>query len=185
MGKLMDFEETKLKGAFIIKLEPNFDLRGSFTRLYCKKEIKKISHFKEILQINHSVNLKKGTLRGLHYQIQPGNEIKIIRCLRGKVFDVIVDLRKNSDTFLKWFGLELSEENMQMIYIPEGFAHGFQTLVDNCELLYLHTAYYSAAYERGLRYNDSKLGIKWPIKKSVISEKDKDYPLLNECFGGL
>lgn len=185
MDKLMDFEETELKGAFIIKLEPNFDSRGSFVRLYCKKEVKKISHFKEILQINYSATLNKGTIRGLHYQVQPGSEIKIIRCLKGKVFDVIVDLRKDSFTFLKWYGLELSKDNMQMIYVPEGFAHGFQTLVDNCELLYLHTACYSAEDERGLRYNDTRLGIKWPIKKSIISEKDKNYPLIKEYFEGL
>lgn len=185
MDKIMKFIETLLGDAYVVELQPFKDKRGQFVRIFCMKDFKKIKHKKEFVQINHSITLKKGTIRGLHYQVKPSSEIKIVRCLKGKVFDVIVDLRKDSFTFLKWFGLELSKDNMQMIYVPEGFAHGFQTLVDNCELLYLHTACYSAVDERGLRYNDTRLGIKWPIKKSIISEKDKKYPLIKEYFEGL
>ena len=181
----MKFTEAPLEKAYIVELQPFVDGRGQFGRIFCKKDFKEIKHKKEFVQINHSITLKKGTIRGFHYQVKPSNEIKIVRCLEGKIFDVIVDLRKNSSTFLKWYGIELSKDNMKMIYIPEGFAHGFQTLIDNCELLYLHSAYYSAEDERGLRYNDPKLSIKWPIKKSSISEKDNKYPLISEYFGGL
>lgn len=185
MGKTMKFIETPLRDAYVVELQPFKDERGQFVRIFCKKDFKKIEHKKEFVQVNHSITVNKGTIRGIHYQIKPNTEIKVIRCLKGKVFDVIVDLRKDSPTFLKLFIVELSKENMKMIYVPEGFAHGFQTLVDNCELLYLHTAYYSAEDERGLRYNDPKLCIKWPIEKSIISEKDKNYPLISEYFGGL
>lgn len=181
----MNFLQTPLTGVYIIKLEPIFDDRGAFSRIFCKEEFKKINYTKEIVQINYSANHKKGTIRGLHYQVNPGSEIKIIRCVRGRVFDVIVDIREGSPGFLKSFALELTGENWKMIYVPEGFAHGFQTLEDNCELLYQHTNYYKKEHERGLRFDDPMLGIEWPLEVTVISEKDSKYELLNENFNGI
>jgi len=128
--------------------------------------------------MNFSFNKKKGTLRGMHYQEAPFEETKLIRCTSGKVFDVAVDLRKNSDTYLKWFGAELSRENLRMILIPGGFAHGFITLEDNSELIYHHTEYYNPSAEKGIRYDDKTVNIKWPAEVRVISDKDKSYPFI-------
>ena len=135
--------------------------------------------------MNHSVSYKKGTLRGMHFQVQPFSEIKMVRCIAGIVFDVIVDLRKGSSTFLQWFGAELSAENKTMIYIPEGFAHGFQCLSENCELLYHHTAIYNLEAEAGIKYNDPKINIEWPLPVTVISDRDNSHPFLNEDFKGI
>lgn len=181
----MNFIETKLKGAYVIELNPLEDERGMFARVFCKKEFSKIKHDKEFVQFNHSLNEKKGILRGLHYQEPPFAEIKLIRCIRGALFDVIVDIRKSSSTFLQWTGVELSETNMKMMYVPEGFAHGFQTLNDSTELLYHHTNFYEPSAERGIRYNDSMIGIQWPDKVPIISEKDTNYPLLKTGFTGI
>ncbi|HYG41201.1 MAG TPA: dTDP-4-dehydrorhamnose 3,5-epimerase [Cytophagales bacterium] len=175
----MRFIETPLKGAYIIELEPFSDDRGLFARTYCKRDFEKIGFDKEFVQFNFSLTLTKGTIRGLHYQLPPYSEIKLIKCVRGKVYDVLVDLRDSSPTYLKWFGVELSEENMKMVLIPEGFAHGFQTLEDNAQLIYHHTAFYTPGFEKGLRYNDPVLAIEWPLEVSVISEKDKNNPLLS------
>ena len=131
----MNFTETPLKGSYIITINPIGDSRGWFARTYCKNEFLNIGHNKEWVQINHSFTSLKGTIRGLHFQQKPFTEIKLLRCIPGSVFDVIVDLRKDSPTFLKWFGIELSAENKKMLYIPEGFAHGFQTLENNTELI--------------------------------------------------
>ena len=139
----MKFTSTKLSGAYIIELEPIRDERGFFVRMFCKNDFKQIGFGKEIVQINHSLTRKKGAVRGLHYQLPPACETKIIRCVHGAVFDVMIDIRAGSPTFLQWFGMELSESNMRMALIPEGFAHGFQTLAENAELLYHHTAFYS------------------------------------------
>lgn len=175
----MRFIETPLKGAYTIELEPFSDDRGLFARTYCKRDFEKIGFDKEFVQFNFSLTLTKGTIRGLHYQLPPYSEIKLIKCVRGKVYDVLVDLRESSPTYLKWFGVELSEENMKMVLIPEGFAHGFQTLEDNAQLIYHHTAFYTPGFEKGLRYNDPVLAIEWPLEVSVISEKDKNNPLLS------
>ena len=180
----MKFIPTILNGSFTIQLDPINDERGWFARYFCKKEFSTIGHNKEWVQMNHSFSLKKGTLRGMHFQKPPYSEIKLVRCIQGSVFDVIIDLRKDSPTFLKWFGTELSAENKLMMYIPEGFAHGFQTLEDNSGLLYMHTAYYSPEAEDGLRYNDPQVNISWPIEISEISMRDTNHDLL-EKFNGL
>ena len=181
----MKFTELPLLGSYIIEPEPYKDNRGLFARVFCKEELKAIGHTKDIVQINHSLTRQKGALRGMHFQYPPKAEIKIVKCLCGAVFDVIIDLRRDSLTFLKWYGEILSAENMKMMYIPEGFAHGFQTLKENCELLYLHTEFYSPEYEGGVRYNDPLIDISWPLEVRDVSERDKRHPLLGENFEGI
>ncbi len=181
----MIFQETGLKGAYLIDLKPFRDDRGLFARTFCKKEFEQINHQKEFVQFNHSHTIPKGTLRGLHFQYPPHAEIKLIRCIKGKVYDVIVDLRKESPTFLQYIGAELSEENMRMIYVPEGFAHGFQTLEDHTELIYHHTAFYAPQAEGGVRFDDPLLNIQWPMTPTVISEKDQRHEWLTPSYEGL
>ena len=181
----MIFEETKLKDAFIISLHLLSDERGGFARTFCKKEFQQIGHTKEFVQFNHSYNNFKGTIRGMHYQAPPYQEIKLIRCVKGAVQDVIIDLRKNSPTFLQHISIELSEQNKKMIYVPEGFAHGFQTRCDQTELIYHHTEYYAPNSDDGLNYNDGALNIKWDLPVSMISEKDKNYNMINNNFKGM
>lgn len=180
----MIFEETKLKGAYIISLTVNTDERGGFARTFCKKEFEQIGHKKEFVQINHSYNTKKGTIRGMHFQLPPHQEIKLIRCVKGAVNDVIIDLRKDSPTFLQHIEVEISEENKKMVYVPENFAHGFQTLKDNSELIYHHTQLYSPNAESGMRYDDIALSINWKIPVTLVSEKDKKYKLIDNAFIG-
>ena len=181
----MKFIETKIKELYIIKPEPYFDNRGNFYRVFCQNELKAIGFNKNILQINQSTNLRRGSIRGMHFQHPPKTEIKLVKCLVGKIFDVAVDIRRKSPTFLQWYSEILSAENMKTIYIPEGFAHGFQTLEDNCEILYLHSEFYSIEHEDGLRYNDPALKIKWPLELTEISERDKNHPLINDNFKGI
>ncbi len=181
----MTFRETALKGAYIIEMKPHTDDRGLFMRTYCKNEFKQIGHDQEFVQFNHSMTHSKGTIRGMHYQVPPFSEIKLIRCIRGGIYDVIIDLRKNSPTFLKFVAVELTETNMCSIYIPQGFAHGFQTLEDNTQLIYHHTAFYAPGYEAGIRYNDPAVAISWPLPVSVITEKDLNHPILNNSFKGI
>ena len=171
----MIFEELPLKGAYKIDLNLLEDSRGGFTRYYCKKEFEKIGLINDFVQMNHSYNYLKGTLRGMHYQKNPHEELKLVRCIKGSVLDVIIDLRRDSNTFLQHFSIELSEKNKTMIVIPENFAHGFQTLEDNSELIYHHTEFYNREAEDGLLYNDPQLKIKWPLPVTNISEKDKGY----------
>jgi dTDP-4-dehydrorhamnose 3,5-epimerase len=181
----MIFTPTILKGSYLVDLQPYSDERGWFARFYCKDEFKQIGHDKEWLQLNHSVTYEKGALRGMHFQIAPYREIKMVRCIAGAVYDVIVDLRKDSETFLKWFGVELSAENKKMIYIPEGFAHGFQCLSFDCELIYFHSEFYKPGAEGGIRYNDPLIGIEWPLEVTTVSERDRSHPHLNENFKGI
>jgi dTDP-4-dehydrorhamnose 3,5-epimerase len=178
----MIFTETPLKGAYTIDLEKRGDDRGFFARFFCVNEFEKLGLDNKIVQINNSTSKDKGTLRGIHYQLAPKAETKIIRCLKGSFYDVIVDLRKESDTFLKWFGVELNEDNRTMLYVPKGFAHSFITLTDNSEAFYLVTEFYAPQYERGLRWNDPAINIKWPIQPVIISEKDKNHPDFNENY---
>jgi dTDP-4-dehydrorhamnose 3,5-epimerase len=181
----MRFSEIPLKGAYIIDLEPFIDSRGFFARTYCKREFNSIGHSGEFVQFNHSSSSHKGTLRGMHLQLPPCAEIKLIRCTSGRVYDVIIDLRRNSETFLQHIGVELSEENRKMIYIPEGFAHGFQTLEDHTQLIYHHTAYYSPEHDRGFHYADPAFAINWPLDPQHISEKDRDHPYIDQYFKGI
>lgn len=181
----MIFHPTKLAGSYVIDLEPRNDKRGWFVRFYCKNEFSQIGHTKEWLQLNHSVSYEKGTLRGMHFQWPPFREVKMVRCIAGAIFDVIVDIRKDSPTFLQWIGVELSAANKKMLYIPEGFAHGFQTLTDNCELIYHHSEYYTPGAEGGLRYDDPALKIEWPLPITVFSERDGGHPYVDEQFKGI
>jgi len=181
----MIFEPTPLQGAYLVRLQPIEDERGFFVRTFCKKEFEAIGHEKEFVQMNQSYNKLKGTLRGMHYQLPPHQEIKLVRCIAGIVYDVIIDLRKDSLTYLHHFGAELSPENFCMMYVPEGFAHGFQTLSDHSSLVYHHTAYYTPGSEGGLRYDDKRLAIRWPIEPTCLSEKDQQYPYLVENFNGI
>ncbi len=181
----MKIKQTTLKDAFSIDPEPFEDNRGSFSRVFCQRELKHILHNNNIVQINHSITKQKNAIRGMHFQFPPKAEIKIVKCMRGSVFDVIIDLRKGSPTFLKWHGETLTFENMKILYIPEGFAHGFQTLEENSELLYFHTEFYSPEHEGGVRYNDLSVNISWPLDVIDISEKDRNYPLLSQDFEGI
>lgn len=181
----MIFSPTSLQGSYLIDLEPYQDDRGWFARFYCKNEFKKIGHEKEWVQLNHSVTHKRGSLRGMHFQKAPYSEIKMVKCIAGAVFDVIIDLRKSSKTFLHWFGAELSAANKRMLYIPEGFAHGFQCLTDNCELIYHHTEFYTPGAEGGIPYDEPFINIKWPLTISEISPRDESHPYLDENFKGI
>ena len=178
----MKFVESGLGGLYYIDPTPFKDERGLFARTYCKKLFSEIHFDKEFVQFNYSFNKQKGTLRGLHFQFAPYGETKLIRCISGSVYDVAVDLRKGSPSFLQSFGIELSEQNMRSILIPEGFAHGFQTLEDNSALIYHHTEFYNPNYEDGLVYNDPSLKIDWPLPPVNISKKDKDYNLISKNF---
>lgn len=181
----MIFTETPLKGSYIIEVTPFQDERGWFGRTYCEREFKSIGISPSWVQINQSYSTHKGTLRGMHYQLPPFEEMKLVRCIGGKVFDVIIDLRKNSNTFLKWFGIELSAENKKMIFIPEGFAHGFQTLTDHCELIYHHSQFYTPESEAGIKYNDAVIHIAWPLEVTCISDRDNHHPMLDQNFKGI
>ena len=181
----MIFTPTKLAGSYVIELTPFSDSRGWFARTFCKKEFEQIGHEKEWVQMNHSATYTKGSIRGMHYQVAPFKEIKMVRCIAGKVLDVIVDLRKDSPTFLQWTGIELSAENKKMLYIPEGFAHGFQTLEDNCELIYHHTSFYAPGAEGGICYNEPAIAIQWPQAVAGVSERDKGHPLIDTNFKGI
>ena len=178
----MNFFKTKLKGLFVIEPELYEDKRGNFYRVFCQNELKQIGYNNSIVQINQSFNKKKGTIRGMHFQYPPMAEIKIVRCTAGSIFDVAIDLRANSPTYLQWYSEILSTENKKMICIPEGFAHGFQTLEDNIEIIYLHTEFYSSELESAVRYDDPKFNISWPLELTVISERDKNHPLINGDF---
>lgn len=172
----MKFLETSLKDAYIIEIEPIEDKRGLFARTWCKREFEAHSLNPEIVQCNISFNIKRGTLRGMHYQTKPFEEAKLVRCTRGAIFDVIIDLRADSPTFKDWFAVELTDENRKMLYIPERFAHGFQTLKDNTEVFYQMSEYYSPEYSKGIRWNDSSFSIQWPEDMQIISKRDQQYP---------
>lgn len=181
----MYFDDLKLSGAHLIRTEPKGDDRGRLTRLFCAREFERIGLKKPIVNVNHTCTTKRGTVRGLHFQYPPDCEIKIVRCLRGAVWDCIVDLRKASPTFLQWEAVELTERNDRMIFVPEGFAHGFQTLTDDVEMLYFHTAYYNPDNEGGIRFDDPALSIPWPLEISVVSDRDRSYKMIDRFFEGI
>lgn len=172
----MKFNKTPLGGAYTIDLEPRGDDRGFFSRLFCSEEFAQHGIESDVIQANDSFSAHKGTLRGLHYQLAPKEETKLVRCISGTIYDVIVDLRPDSPTFKQWFGAELSAENRRMMFVPRGFAHGFLTLTDNTEVIYLVSESYSKELERGLRWNDPAFNIAWPIAPTVISERDSNHP---------
>jgi dTDP-4-dehydrorhamnose 3,5-epimerase len=180
----MLFTETKLKGAFIIDLENREDNRGFFARTFCAKEFEDHGLKPTVAQCNASFNHKKGTLRGMHYQVPPAAETKLIRCTRGAIYDVIVDMRPESPTYLSHIGVELSDDNRRALYVPELFAHGYLALTDGAEVTYQVGEFYTPGYERGLRYNDPILGIEWPTEITVISEKDAAWALLETTVVG-
>jgi dTDP-4-dehydrorhamnose 3,5-epimerase len=170
------FTETALKGAYIIGIEKLEDDRGFNARAVCQKEFTDHGLISQFVQANILFNRLKGTLRGFHYQIPPCAETKLFRCVRGAVFDVIIDLRPDSPTYKKWFGVELSAGNYKMLYLPGNFAQGFITLADDTELFYQVSEFYSPEHERGIRYDDPAFGVSWPVSVEVISAKDKSWP---------
>jgi len=174
----MIFTETSLPRVFLVDLEPIGDSRGFFSRFWCSKEFDAQGLPFDVAQINMAHNAETGTLRGLHYQRDPYAEARIVSCAHGSVFDVAVDVRPDSPTYLQWFGTELSSENRRMLHIPAGFAHGYQTLEDDTSLLYLASEFYTPDSEAGLRYNDPAIGIDWPLPVASISDKDAGCPLL-------
>jgi dTDP-4-dehydrorhamnose 3,5-epimerase len=176
----MIFTETKLKGAFIVDLEPRGDDRGFFARAFCQKEFEAHGLKPLIAQANISFNYRKGTLRGLHFQFPPAAETKFVRCSRGAIVDVIVDVRPESPTFLQHVAVELTAENRRGLYVPERFAHGYQVLEDNTETTYQVGQFYTPAAESGLRFSDPRLGIDWPLPATDMSDKDRAWPLLHE-----
>lgn len=171
----MQFHKTPLSGAYLIEPELKTDNRGFFSRLFCVEEFKKQGLETEFVQANNSYSEKKGTLRGLHYQLSPMSEVKVVRCIRGSFYDVIVDLRQHSPTFKQSFGAILSEENRKMMYVPEGFAHGFLTLEDHSEVIYFISQFYSQEMERGIRWNDPAFNVAWPEEPQIISERDQSH----------
>jgi dTDP-4-dehydrorhamnose 3,5-epimerase len=181
----MELMETKLKGLYVIKHKKLEDDRGFFTRTYCKNIFKEISFEKNFVQFNHSFNKEKGTLRGMHFQTKPFKEVKLIRCVQGAVYDVAIDLRVDSDTYLESFGIELSQDNFLSVLIPEGFAHGFQTLKDSSSLIYHHTEFYRPGADSGVKFDDPSLKLDWPLPVRNVSVKDSNYELIDINFKGL
>ena len=172
----MIFKETKLKGAYIIELEPKEDERGFFARSWCQREFQTHGLNPCLVQCNISFNKKKGSLRGMHYQVAPHEEAKLVRCTMGTIYDVIIDLRLQSPDYKQWIAVELSATNRKMLYIPEGFVHGFQTLEENTEVFYQMTEFYHPECARAIRWDDPTFGIEWPLLNPVMSEKDTSYP---------
>ena len=184
MSTRFDILDTPLSALRILQRKPIGDSRGYLERLFCTEELQTLAPGKPIAQINHTLTANRGTVRGMHFQRSPHAEIKFVSCLRGEVFDVAVDLRHNSPTFLRWHAELLSADNHKTLVIPEGFAHGFQTLTDDCEMLYFHTAPYQPGAEAGLNAQDPKLAIKWPLSVAVLSEHDGSHPMLTNEFMG-
>lgn len=173
----MIFEETELPGAFVIDIERREDSRGFFARTFCANEFADYGLNARVVQANTSWNPRQGTLRGMHFQNAPHAEVKVVRATRGAIYDVIIDLRAESPTFKQWIGVELDEDNRRALYVPEGFAHGFQTLVPDCEVQYLVTEFYTPPAEGGVRWNDPAFGIEWPAPENAfLSEKDASWP---------
>ena len=172
----MIFDETPLAGAYVIELEKRSDDRGFFARVFCEREFADHGLATRFVQVNNSLARDKGTLRGMHYQLPPSAETKLVRCVRGSFHDVIIDLREGSPSFGRHFAIELSAENRTMLYVPKGFAHGFITLEADTEAFYFADEFYAPERERGIRWNDPRFGIQWPLEPAVISEKDRLHP---------
>lgn len=181
----MKIRELNISGLKVVDFNPHNDSRGTFSRVFCSQELSGVLKDRQILQINHSKTRNLGALRGMHYQIPPHSEMKFVRCIRGRVYDVMVDLRKNSQTFLHWRAEKLHANDNKMLIIPEGFAHGFQTLERDTELMYYHTALYNPNFEAGILYNEPFVRIDWPLEVTEISCKDKSYCMLTPDFEGI
>ncbi len=181
----MNILPTPISGLFVIERSPFCDHRGAFSRIFCTDELAEILGNRQILQINHSLTKARGVVRGMHFQCPPHGEMKFVTCLRGEVFDVAVDIRQDSSTFLKWHVELLSPDNNKTLVIPEGFAHGFQTLTKDCEMLYLHTCAYKPEAEGRLNPGDPALGIEWPLDITEISDRDRNHSFLQSGFAGV
>jgi dTDP-4-dehydrorhamnose 3,5-epimerase len=181
----MLFKPAPLAGAYLIEQEPRRDERGFFARAFCAREFAAAGLESQFVQANNTMTAKKGTVRGFHYQLPPSAEVKLVRCIRGAVHDVIVDIRPGSKTFRQSFGATLDQDRQQMMYVPRGFAHGFISLTDDAELHYMVSAFYDAKAERGLRYNDPAFKVQWPLEMAQISTKDASWPDFNEEFQGV
>jgi dTDP-4-dehydrorhamnose 3,5-epimerase len=181
----MIFNPLTLKGAFTIDVQPFQDNRGFFTRIFCEKEFSAHDLVQHFVQSNHSGTHGKGVIRGMHFQHSPFCEVKLVKCVQGGIFDVIVDVRKDSPTFLQWFGTELTAENKTMMYVPAGFAHGFQSLTEYSEITYMVSNFYNKDSEGGIRYSDPAVKIDWPLPASLVSEKDLKIPLSDSSFAGV
>ncbi len=179
----MEFTETILKGAFLVRLKKIEDERGYFARSWCDQEFSQHGLSAPMVQMNVGFSRRRGTIRGMHFQLPPHAEAKFVRCTRGAIFDVIIDLREDSPTFGKWFGQELTPDNGLLLYAPQGFAHGYQTLQDDTEMYYQTSATYAPAAARGVRYDDPAFGIVWPQPVSVISAADRQWPVFNGKSG--
>lgn len=185
MSARFDLIATPLAGLVVVQRKPQGDARGYLERIYCGDELSPVLGDRGVVQANHTLTTQRGTVRGLHYQRPPHAETKLVSCLRGEVYDVAVDLRPGSPTFLHWHAELLSAENHKTLLIPEGFAHGFQTLADNCEMLYFHTAAYHAPAEAGIHPADARLAIAWPLPLTGLSPRDAGHPLLTPDFPGV
>jgi dTDP-4-dehydrorhamnose 3,5-epimerase len=185
MSNTFDFLSTPLAGLFEIQRKQLTDERGFLSRLFCSNEFNEIGHKSPFVQVNQTSTRKKGTVRGMHFQFLPYAESKLITCIKGEVFDVAVDIREDSKTFLQCHSVVLSESNLKGLYVPEGFAHGFQTLTDDCQLIYLHSNFYNSSFEGALNPFDSRLGIKWPLEVTKISERDASHPMIDTKFKGI
>ncbi|MBI3892316.1 MAG: dTDP-4-dehydrorhamnose 3,5-epimerase [Candidatus Wallbacteria bacterium] len=172
----MEFIQTKLLGAYVIEPKRFEDERGYFATIYSRKEFESRGLQPDFVQTNLSQNTRRGCLRGMHFQRPPSDEVKLVRCGRGAVFDAIVDLRPESSTFCQWIGVELSEKNNKVLYVPRGFAHGYLTLTDDAMVVYQVSAHYSPAHAGGVRYDDPRFGIEWPIEVQLINDRDRTYP---------
>jgi len=181
----LNIKETSLQGLTVVETVPYEDVRGTFSRLFCERHLSAIVGQRRIVQFNHSRTVAVGAIRGLHFQYPPFAEMKLVRCIRGRVWDVAIDLRANSKSFLNWHAEELTPENHKMMVIPEGFAHGYQVIDPNSELLYLHTAFHTPSSEGGLRFDDPTLSITWPIRPSELSVRDANLPRIESTFKGL
>jgi dTDP-4-dehydrorhamnose 3,5-epimerase len=181
----MQINVQPIEGLYMVELNPFVDSRGSFSRIFCSNELKNVMNNENIVQINISKNNQKGLIRGIHYQKKPNAEMKLINCIKGKIYDVVVDLRINSKTFLQWRSYELSQDDNKLLIIPKGCAHGFQTLAENSNLLYFSSEFYSADNEGGINYNDPLINIKWPLPIGEVSNRDKEFKFLNNNFKGI
>jgi dTDP-4-dehydrorhamnose 3,5-epimerase len=181
----MKFHPAALNGAYLIDLQKRGDDRGFFARMYCETEFREHGLATNFVQINNSLSSKRGTLRGMHYQLPPASEVKVVRCIRGALYDVILDLRPQSPTFGKSFGAELSAENRRMMYVPNGFAHGFLTMTDDTEAFYLVSAAYAPELERGVRFDDPRMNVMWPEPPVEVSGKDRSWPDFSPEYHGI